>query len=66
MFTNYDDVEIGALECEEIEGELDVNCPVFKQAAEEFEKEQKRVFKFLCMDGRKAILFDMYFFNRKI
>lgn len=43
MYLNYYDAEIGALECDEIEGELDVDCPMFKQAADEFEKEKHRM-----------------------
>ncbi|KAK7574144.1 hypothetical protein V9T40_011335 [Parthenolecanium corni] len=41
VFGGYDDTEIGALECEDIEGELDTDCPMFQKAAEEFERERK-------------------------
>ena len=43
MFANYDELEIGALECEEIEGEIDTDSQLFKIAAEEFEKDRQMV-----------------------
>lgn len=44
MYANYDDMEIGALECDDIEGEIDINSPLFQMAAKEFEKERQQVF----------------------
>ncbi|XP_011312242.1 protein LTV1 homolog [Fopius arisanus] len=40
MFAGYDEVEIGALDCEEIEGHVLPDSQVVIQCAEEFEKEQ--------------------------
>lgn len=44
MFANYDESEIGALDCDEIEGEIDTDSQLFKMAAAEFEKERQMVF----------------------
>jgi len=43
MFASYDDVDIGALETEEIEGTLTMESDMLKKAAEEFELAMKRV-----------------------
>jgi hypothetical protein len=43
MFSAYDDVDIGALETEEIEGTLTMESELIKKAAEEFELNMKRV-----------------------
>jgi len=43
MFASYDDVDIGALETEEIEGTLTMESDMLKKAAEEFELNMKRV-----------------------
>jgi len=43
MFASYDDVDIGALETEEIEGTLTMESDLLKKAAEEFELNMKRV-----------------------
>ncbi|KAF6208339.1 hypothetical protein GE061_016793 [Apolygus lucorum] len=40
MFAEYDDNEVGALDCEEIEGELDTESEFLKRMTEEFEKAQ--------------------------
>lgn len=40
MFADYDDSEIGALDCEEIEGYLPPDSDVLLKCAEEFEKEK--------------------------
>lgn len=40
MYASYDDHEIGALDCEEIEGHVPENSDILLQYAEEFEKEQ--------------------------
>ncbi|XP_065223601.1 protein LTV1 homolog [Planococcus citri] len=42
MYAGYDDMEIGALDCDDIEGELDMNSHLFQMAANEFEKERKK------------------------
>jgi len=43
MFAGYDDVDIGALEAEEIEGTLTMESDLLKKATEEFELNMKRV-----------------------
>lgn len=43
MYVNYDDVEIGALDCDEIKGELDVDSSIFKMVADQFAKEKEQV-----------------------
>lgn len=43
MFANYDEAEIGALDCDEIEGEIDINSQLLQKAADEFEKERRIV-----------------------
>ena len=43
MFANYDESEIGALDCDEIEGEIDTDSQLFKIAASEFAKERQMV-----------------------
>lgn len=43
MFASYDNVDIGALETEEIEGTLTMECDMLKKAAEEFELNMKKV-----------------------
>lgn len=45
MFSAYDDIDIGALETEEIEGTLGMESDMLKKAAEEFELNMKRVIK---------------------
>lgn len=40
MYEDYNDTEIGALECEEIEGEVLCNADVLLQYAKEFEQSQ--------------------------
>ncbi|XKL68738.1 hypothetical protein PGB90_006507 [Kerria lacca] len=42
MYVNYDDVEIGALDCDEIKGELDVDSSIFKMVADQFAKEKEQ------------------------
>ncbi|XP_063989879.1 protein LTV1 homolog [Diachasmimorpha longicaudata] len=41
MFAAYDEVEIGALDCEEIEGYVAPDSEIVIQCAEEFERQQK-------------------------
>ncbi|XP_015113218.1 protein LTV1 homolog [Diachasma alloeum] len=41
MFAAYDEVEIGALDCEEIEGYVAPDSAIVIQCAEEFEKQQR-------------------------
>ncbi|KAI5696634.1 hypothetical protein M8J76_009604 [Diaphorina citri] len=41
MFAKYDDTEIGALECEDIEGDIMTNDQRLLSVAEEFEKERQ-------------------------
>ncbi|KAL1454004.1 hypothetical protein WDU94_010301, partial [Cyamophila willieti] len=41
MFSKYDDTEIGALECEDIEGEIMTNDQRLLSVAEEFEKQRQ-------------------------
>lgn len=43
MFTTYDDVDIGALETEEIEGTLTLESDILKNATNEFELNMKKV-----------------------
>lgn len=43
MFASYDENEIGALDCDEIEGEVDLESEILKQCADEFEKERAMV-----------------------
>lgn len=43
MYANYDELEIGALDCDEIEGEIDMDSQLFKMAAKEFEKDRQMV-----------------------
>lgn len=43
MYAGYDDMEIGALDCDDIEGELDMNSHLLKVAADEFDKQRKQV-----------------------
>lgn len=40
MFEEYDDNEIGALDCEEIEGFVPATSDVLLQCAEEFRKDK--------------------------
>lgn len=42
MYTGYDENEIGALDCEEIEGHVDPNSDLLLQCVDEFERDQKR------------------------
>ncbi|XP_075233270.1 LTV1 ribosome biogenesis factor [Lycorma delicatula] len=42
MFASYDENEIGALDCDEIEGEIDLESEMLKQCADEFEKERTK------------------------
>ncbi|XP_046386670.1 protein LTV1 homolog [Ischnura elegans] len=41
MFESYDDTEIGALETEEIEGDMPLDNGILMQCADEFEKERR-------------------------
>ncbi|XP_046473342.1 protein LTV1 homolog [Neodiprion pinetum] len=41
MYTGYDDLEIGALDCEEIEGHVAPDSDILLQYADEFEKKKK-------------------------
>ncbi|KAG8234396.1 hypothetical protein J437_LFUL014614 [Ladona fulva] len=43
MFESYNDNEIGALECEEIEGDLPMDAGILAQCADEFEQERARI-----------------------
>lgn len=43
MFESYDDNEIGALECEEIEGDMPMDSKLLTQFADEFEQEQAKI-----------------------
>lgn len=43
MFADYDETEIGALDWDEIEGELDVDSQLFQKAANDFIKERQVV-----------------------
>lgn len=42
MYAGYEENEIGALDCEEIEGFVPENSDILLQYAEEFEQSQKR------------------------
>ncbi|RZF37679.1 hypothetical protein LSTR_LSTR003090 [Laodelphax striatellus] len=54
MFAEYDDNEIGALDCEEIEGNVDVKSDLLMQYAEEYSKaNEKQYFE----PDRKAVTF---------
>jgi protein LTV1 len=41
MFESYDDTEIGALDCDEIEGDINPESDLLLKYAEEFEKDKK-------------------------
>lgn len=41
MYAGYDENEIGALDCDEIEGYITHDSDLILQCAEEFEKKQK-------------------------
>jgi len=41
MYTGYDENEIGALDCDEIEGYITHNSDLVMQYAAEFEKKQR-------------------------
>lgn len=41
MFAGYDDMEIGALDCEDIEGHVAPDSEILLQYADEFEKQKK-------------------------
>ncbi|XP_025414210.1 protein LTV1 homolog [Sipha flava] len=56
MFSAYDDVDIGALETEEIEGTLTMESELIKKAAEEFELNMKR--DEIPTDRTAALIFD--------
>jgi protein LTV1 len=43
MFAEYDNSEIGPLECEEIEGVLDPTSDILLEYADKFEKERRPV-----------------------
>lgn len=55
MFANYDEAEIGALDCDEIEGEIDINSQLLQKAADEFEKE-RRIETFTVEDIQKVMI----------
>lgn len=42
MYATYDENEIGALDCDEIEGHIVENSNILLQCADEFEKSKKR------------------------
>ena len=42
MFEDYEDTEIGALDCDEIEGHLNAQSNLLLKYAEEFEEDQKK------------------------
>lgn len=42
MYADYDENEIGALDCDEIEGHVDESDEILLQYADEFEKHQRR------------------------
>lgn len=42
MYADYDENEIGALDCEEIEGHVPESSDILLQYADEFEKSQKK------------------------
>lgn len=56
MFASYDDVDIGALETEEIEGTLTMESDMLKKAAEEFELNMKR--EKIPTDRTAALIYD--------
>jgi len=56
MFASYDDVDIGALETEEIEGTLTMESDMLKKAAEEFELNMKR--EEIPTDRTAALIYD--------
>lgn len=43
FYEQYDDLEVGALDCEEIEGSIDPNNDILLQYATEFKKEHKNI-----------------------
>jgi protein LTV1 len=42
MFEGYDDTEIGALDCDEIEGDINPDSDLLLKYADEFEKDRKK------------------------
>lgn len=42
MYVSYDDIEIGSLDCDEIEGHIPGNSDILLQYADEFQKQKKR------------------------
>lgn len=42
MYAGYDEIEIGPLDCDEIEGHIPGNAEILLQFADEFEKQNKR------------------------
>jgi len=42
MFEGYDDTEIGALDCDEIEGDINPDSDLLLKYAEEFENDRKK------------------------
>lgn len=42
MYAAYDENEIGALDCDEIEGHVPENSAILLQCAEEFEKQRRK------------------------
>ncbi|XP_039294043.1 protein LTV1 homolog isoform X2 [Nilaparvata lugens] len=58
MFAEYDDNEIGALDCEEIEGNVDMKSDLLMKYAEEFSKaNEKQYFE----PERKSVTFKEYY-----
>lgn len=58
MYAGYDEVEIGALDCDEIEGYIAHDSDLVLQCAEEFEKKQKEdVSVTQCTMREKCIVF---------
>ena len=60
MFEDYEDTEIGALDCDEIEGHMDAQSQLLLKYAQDFEEDQKKEdglnFKIarLAVDGEES------------
>lgn len=66
MYANYDETEIGALDCEEIEGDIDPSNDVLLQIADEFEKTRKRVSINIVICQAFIFIFFFFFHFRKL
>jgi len=64
MFAEYDDEQMGALDCEEIEGYIDPNDEYLLKLAEEFEHAKTEGLR-LNQEIGKKVLFLTYFLESR-